>query len=52
MHKMAARAMIMKCDFNISIDEAVAWVTRNLPKGLKEYYTTHIMLEMCWLFTH
>lgn len=39
LHTLAARALLMVTDYNISIFEAVEWLTRRMPAGLKNYYT-------------
>lgn len=38
LHSLAARALLMVMDYGVSIYEAIAWLTRKMPAGLKKYY--------------
>jgi hypothetical protein len=46
---MAARVSLMVCDFQCSVDDALAWVTRRLPKTLRRYYWSRITEALLWV---
>lgn len=45
-YSLAARAYLMFHDYNILPQDAVYWVTRRLPKGLRAYYRNQIFREL------
>lgn len=45
-YNLAARAYLMFHDYDILPQDAVYWVTRRLPKGLRAYYRKQIFFEL------
>ena len=45
-HSLAARALLMATDHDILIIDAVNWVTRKFPKGLKDNLRERLFYEV------
>jgi hypothetical protein len=46
LYNLAARAYLMVVDCQLSLDEALIWVTRRLPVNLRDYYGRRITDEL------
>lgn len=43
LYTLAARAILMVVDHKTSVLDAVLWQVRNMPAGLKRYYTFKLL---------
>lgn len=45
-YTLTARVYSMIINHDVQLEDACGWVLRNMPKGLKEYYTNQIFNQL------